>query len=1054
MTSVHADMLAQHASDPVTFDRGGPPTILRTPSGEITSTADAVDPSIVALDEGGVTALPNGMRREVIGFLPYWMLDDTSLAELNYQLVSTIAYFSVSARPDGYLNKGTAAAPSAGWAGWTSSHMTRVIDRAHAAGGKVVLTVTMMAWNTTSWDQMRTLLSSSTARTRLVAQIVDAVRSRGADGVNLDFELVPTDMRAQYTSFVRQLKAGLVAAGVGSSLTVCTTGGAASWATGYDVTGLAAPGAADALFVMGYDFNWSGSARAGGVAPIDSPYVLDVSTAMADFLRQVPASKVIWGVPYYGRGWNTTSNALNAPTTGDSFAYHYTGHQRDATTYGRRWDDVGKVPWYRYYDSAKASWVQAYYDDAVSLGVKYDLVNRHNLRGAGIWHLLMDGTSEDLWRLLADRFVNDTRPPAGGIVTLPQTTTENAITVAWRAIDYQSGLSHYNVQVRDRATSTWKSWLIGTRATSAVYLGVPGITYEFRVQAVDLRGNAQPWTVAPGRPPSVRSGAFASVTTPSLNVRSGPGTGYGALEALAGGERVYVMTGPVSADGLAWYQVQYGFQEWPSAEYASIGWVAAGSGTSRYLAPAYAPSLTRLAPFFGGYARTATALSPNDDGVQDVVSIRYTLAAPASAMRLEVVSPSGTVIRQVSLGAQPTGPGQVSWDGRLGDGSAAPDGRYLLMLIGTDAWGRTHVAPSSSLAQSILDTFGVSVDLRAPTLVTADPLPGAGMLPASRAMSLTFDEPIGPVAPEAVVLSSAGVELTVSSVISGSGRTLVVTPSVPLPVDAVISLSVDGARDVAGNALPTWSATFSTAPGTLFRPFARLHVEPGMHTGYAIGVAGDVTAIRSMRFTSPSGAAVSQRATLPNLPGRWLYVENGVWGRMWLPESALLWTTGETERLNVPGTTRLAFAAGTHVGYRFDTAGTVVATRSVRLYSASGANTSARAVINGRWHWLVTNGIWAGYWVRESASVHRVGYVDRQQLPTLPRIRFEAGSYIGYVYDSAGTRLSRRVVSLATASGAPIEAAAIINGRQHYLVAAGILRGTWVPTDWRITLAP
>ena len=85
--------------------------------------------------------------------------------------------------------------------------MTDVLNRAHTNGVKVVLTVTMMAWDTAGYNRMRTFLGSSTARARLTTQIVDAVRSRRADGVNLDFEMVPTDMKAPYTAFVRQVKA-------------------------------------------------------------------------------------------------------------------------------------------------------------------------------------------------------------------------------------------------------------------------------------------------------------------------------------------------------------------------------------------------------------------------------------------------------------------------------------------------------------------------------------------------------------------------------------------------------------------------------------------------------------------------------------------------------------------------------------------------------------------------------------------------------------------------------------------------------------------------------
>jgi spore germination protein YaaH len=330
---------------------------------------------------------------------------------MQYQLVSTIAYFGVAAYSDGTL-----ATTSTGWSGWNSSAMTDVINAAHSKGVRVVLTVTMMAWD--GGAAQAALLGNATARAQLVNAIVTTVRNRAADGVNLDFEPVSTTLRDQYTSFVRQLKAGLVAAGVGSYLTVCTMGGAAVWASGYDLAGLTAAGAAEAVFVMGYDFSWSGSSRAGGVAPMESPYVLDVQDSIDSYLSIIPGSKIIFGVPYYGRTWLTTSDALNATTvagaSGSSKAYYYTGARNLAATYGRRWDDVGKVPWFAYYDSAKASWVEGYYDDAVSLAAKYDMINARGLAGTGMWTLLMDQGDSALWDLISTKFVQTTTysPPA------------------------------------------------------------------------------------------------------------------------------------------------------------------------------------------------------------------------------------------------------------------------------------------------------------------------------------------------------------------------------------------------------------------------------------------------------------------------------------------------------------------------------------------------------------------------------------------------------------------------------------------------------------------
>lgn len=415
--SIHGEMLREHGARVYRFQPGERP-VIDLPDAYSGRNEQAGPGSVVlaawqpqASDSPAAdAALPNGLRREVQGFLPYWMLTPEQLQWLRYDRLSTIAYFSVSARSDGYLDKTS----DGGWSGWTSAAMTDVINTAHSRGVKVLLTVTMMSWD--GGAQQATLLGNSTYRARLVQEIVSAVRLRNADGVNLDFEPVYTSEREEYTSFVRQLKAGLVNAGVGSYLSVCTMAGAASWATGYDVAGLVAAGAADHLFVMGYDYSWSGSDRAGGVAPMDSTYQLDVRTSVDDHLQLVSGSKLVWGVPYYGRSWPTTSDALNAytrPDTATSYtrAWYYTAGLEAAAAYGRRWDATGQVPWFATWDSANGTWREGYYDDATSLGYKYDLINTRGLGGTGMWHLLMDQGRTELWELIRTRF-GDSTPPA------------------------------------------------------------------------------------------------------------------------------------------------------------------------------------------------------------------------------------------------------------------------------------------------------------------------------------------------------------------------------------------------------------------------------------------------------------------------------------------------------------------------------------------------------------------------------------------------------------------------------------------------------------------
>ena len=402
--SVHAEMLEEHAEDATTFAPGGTPTALP---------ADGSGGGTRVQGAGAIAGLPNGLSHEVFGYLPYWTLTGGNLPYLDYDLVTTIAYFSIGALRDGTLDTSTA-----GYAAWHSAAMTEVISTAHQQRVRVVLTVTMMAWDG-NYNRMRDLLTNGTNRNRLARQIARAVLSRNADGVNLDFEPMPNFLESDYTLFVRKVKKELVAQGAGDYVTVATTGGAASWDEGYELTDnadpnqsdLVSPGSADAIMVMAYDFNWSGSARAGGVAPLNSAYTLDARRAMAAYLALVPASKLIWGIPYYGRSWTTTTSNLNGRTcsssgtcTATSWASTYVDARSAAAAHGRRWDDPGQVPWYRYQSSTYGTWVQGYYDDPRSLGVKYEFAKANRVRGVGIWHLLMDGSRRELWTTIAKEF--------------------------------------------------------------------------------------------------------------------------------------------------------------------------------------------------------------------------------------------------------------------------------------------------------------------------------------------------------------------------------------------------------------------------------------------------------------------------------------------------------------------------------------------------------------------------------------------------------------------------------------------------------------------------
>jgi peptidoglycan/xylan/chitin deacetylase (PgdA/CDA1 family) len=140
------------------------------------------------------------------------------------------------------------------------------------------------------------------------------------------------------------------------------------------------------------------------------------------------------------------------------------------------------------------------------------------------------------------------------------------------------------------------------------------------------------------------------------------------------------------------------------------------------------------------------------------------------------------------------------------------------------------------------------------------------------------------------------------------------------------------------------------------------------------------------------------------------------------------------------------FEAGGHTGYRFDAAGAILGRRSATLSRASSAHTTERAMIPGHGvHLRISDGIWAGYWIRESIVAHVAGVVGPSTYPAPRRLSFPAGRVIGYRFDAAWQLTSAKVIGLTRSSSADASMSAAINGIVYHRVINGGLAETWVP---------
>jgi spore germination protein YaaH/flagellar hook assembly protein FlgD len=783
-----------------------------------------------------------GLRREIFGFLPYWQLNSSTL-RLDHSKISTIAYFGVGADAAGNLvRRNTDGSTSTGWSGWTSSKMTSIISAAHRRHTRVVLTVLSFGWNTTGLARQKALLGSPTARLNLARQIAAAVRDRGTDGVNLDFEPLASGYDTQFTALVRTIRTLLNRTHRGYQLTFDTTGSIGN----YPIENATAAGGADAIFIMGYDYRGPSSSPVGSVAPLDGNGY-DIRETVAAYIARVPASKVILGVPYYGRAWSTATNLLNATNTsgsqfGASTSVIYSTAADYLAQYGRQYDGVEKVAWTAYQRQnctatygCVTSWRQIYVDDAAAIKAKYDVVNAYGLRGAGIWALGYDGTRTDLWQAIQVKFVTDTTPPTVGIRTLPLREPNPAFGVAWTGRD-DVAIRSYDVQVSIDG-GAWASWIKATTAASAAWYGVDGHIYAFRVRARDLKGNVSEWNVTGASDASVplAAGAFGIVRVDGLSVRSAAHTTATKLGTLDAGNVVAVVGGPRAADGYIWYQVRGPLTEWGAVRpLAAAGWVAAQSGTAAYLSPTKPPHTTRVDAAIGAVSfglgggaslGTSTAaiasrsFSPNGDGSKDALAIDWTNQVTLDSLGLKVFRADGTRVGTSPLGGQPAaGARRFVWNGRVG-AATLPNGRYLATLVGT-ASGSTYFNPSPGFLAMFLPTFGITIDTVAPTISSAS-VSGSLLSPngdgrfdtvrvaiaARGAAGWAFTaSPVTGSTVGAPVAGRSGIGAAVA--LTWNGR----TTSGALAPDGIYRLSL-AAVDLAGNvAVRSWNVRLDTIP--------------------------------------------------------------------------------------------------------------------------------------------------------------------------------------------------------------------------------------------------
>lgn len=279
------------------------------------------------------------------------------------------------------------------------------VSYAHKQNVEVWMTVRDFDGGISSEKESYELLSYTSRRETLITQLIAEALRVGVDGINVDFEKISDKCGEHYNEFIRELSVKCRQNGLVLSVDNYVP---KSFNTQYDrkEQGIVA----DYVVIMGYDEYYAGSPEAGPVSSYNY-----VKEGITETLKEVPAEKVISGIPFFTRLWKETpkteeelksdkgTDAEQYSTTVESDAYGMDNAQAIVKQAGvdTTWDKKAGQNYATW--EADGSKYEIWMEDSKSIEAKLKLMKKYKLAGTAEWSLGQE--SSDIWNLI-QKYVN------------------------------------------------------------------------------------------------------------------------------------------------------------------------------------------------------------------------------------------------------------------------------------------------------------------------------------------------------------------------------------------------------------------------------------------------------------------------------------------------------------------------------------------------------------------------------------------------------------------------------------------------------------------------
>ena len=271
----------------------------------------------------------------------------------------------------------------------TSDADKSYVKGAHDKGYRVWVTVQSF---TSGYSKL--IVNNKECRDKVIEDLVSAVDTYGLDGINFDFENMDPADQELYTAFIARAAKRLHEHDAVVAVDITKKKDTNNWWTScYDRTGLGK--VSDYLCLMTYD---QYTESPGPCAAINW-----VEQAVQATLTEVPADKLLMGIPLYGYDWIdgckkalTLEDFSNLANRGRITLVSGDVWRVSSWLTSPTWKDSTGTNYFKFRDQYGRTH-ESWYESDESIELKLDLINEYGLAGACSWRYGFAVGKESIW---------------------------------------------------------------------------------------------------------------------------------------------------------------------------------------------------------------------------------------------------------------------------------------------------------------------------------------------------------------------------------------------------------------------------------------------------------------------------------------------------------------------------------------------------------------------------------------------------------------------------------------------------------------------------------